>query len=60
MDNPTLWRNGRRESGDLVALGGDPLTSALFWRQVAKTPLALLESLIEVVLATAHRELAQE
>ena len=45
-------------SGDLVALGGEPVTSALFW-QVAKTPSTLLEGLTEAVLETARRELSQ-
>ena len=45
-------------SGELVALGGEPATSALFW-QVAKTPSSLLEGLTEAVLTTARRELIQ-
>lgn len=39
-------------------LGGEPVTSALYW-QVARTPSALLEGLTESVLATARRELVQ-
>ena len=45
-------------SGELSALGGEPLTSALYW-QVAKTPSALLEALTGAVLTTARRELVQ-
>ena len=45
-------------SGELVDLGGEPVTSALYW-QVAKAPSALLEGLTEAVLATARRELEQ-
>lgn len=44
--------------GELLALGGDPVTSALFW-QVAKTPSALLDALTDTVLETARRELQQ-
>ncbi|MGN7211875.1 hypothetical protein [Brachybacterium paraconglomeratum] len=45
-------------SGDLVALGGEPVTSALYW-QVARTPSTLLEGLTGAVLAAARRELVQ-
>ena len=45
-------------SGELVALGGEPVTSALYW-QVAKTPSTLLEGLTDAVLAAARRELVQ-
>ena len=45
-------------SGELVALGGEPVTSALYW-QVAKTPSTLLDTLTEAVLATARRVLHQ-
>lgn len=45
-------------SGELIALGAEPVTSALFW-QVAKTPSALLEALTDAVLDTARRELEQ-
>ncbi|MDN6399500.1 MAG: LysR substrate-binding domain-containing protein [Brachybacterium sp.] len=44
--------------GALIALGGDPVTSALFW-QVATTRSALLEALTDTVLETARRELEQ-
>ena len=46
-------------SGDLVDLGGEPVTTPLFW-QVAKAPSALLEALTEAVLRTARDELAQD
>lgn len=45
-------------SGELVALGGQAVTTPLFW-QVAKAPSALLEALTEAVLETARRELRQ-
>ena len=44
--------------GKLIALGGEPVTSALFW-QVAKTPSALLEALTDAVLETAQETLRQ-
>jgi hypothetical protein len=46
------------ERGELTALGGEPVASALFW-QVARTESALLEALTEAVLSTARRELRQ-
>ena len=45
-------------AGELVALGGEPVTSALYW-QVARTPSTLLEGLTEAVLVAAGRELVQ-
>jgi LysR family transcriptional regulator (chromosome initiation inhibitor) len=45
-------------SGELIALGGEPVASALYW-QVARTPSALLEALTEAVLGAAQRELRQ-
>ncbi|MFC7465545.1 ArgP/LysG family DNA-binding transcriptional regulator [Brachybacterium sp. GCM10030252] len=45
-------------SGELLALGGSPVTSALYW-QVAKTPSALLDALTDAVLETARNELQQ-
>ena len=45
-------------SGELVALGGEPVTSALYW-QVARAPSTLLEGLTEAVLAAARRERVQ-
>lgn len=44
-------------TGQLVALGGEPVTSALYW-QVARASSTLLEGLTEV-LAAARRELVQ-
>lgn len=44
-------------SGELVALGGEPVSSALYW-QVARMPSTLLEGLTEV-LAAARRELVR-
>ncbi|MFC7456249.1 ArgP/LysG family DNA-binding transcriptional regulator [Brachybacterium sp. GCM10030267] len=43
---------------ELVELGGEPVTSTLFW-QVAKTPSALLEALTDAVLETAQKALRQ-
>ena len=45
-------------AGELVALGGEPVTSALYW-QVARAPSTLLEGLTDAVLAAARRELVQ-
>ena len=45
-------------NGELIDLGGEPVTSALYW-QVAKTPSTLLDALTEAVLATARRVLHQ-
>ncbi|MGO1482089.1 MAG: ArgP/LysG family DNA-binding transcriptional regulator [Brachybacterium sp.] len=44
--------------GELLALGGEPVTSALYW-QVAKTPSVLLEALTGAVLETARTALHQ-
>jgi LysR family transcriptional regulator, chromosome initiation inhibitor len=44
--------------GELIALGGEPVASALFW-QVATTPSALLEALTGAVLETAREALQQ-
>jgi len=46
------------EGGELIALGGEPVTTALFW-QVATTPSALLEALTDAVLETARTALRQ-
>lgn len=46
------------DSGELIALGGEPVASALYW-QVARTPSVLLEALTEAVLGAAQRELRQ-
>ena len=46
------------KSGELIELGGEPVSSALHW-QVAKTPSALLDALTDAVLETARRALRQ-
>lgn len=45
-------------SGELIALGGEEVTTPLHWH-VAAMPSALLDALTEAVLATARRELQQ-